>query len=289
MTKVLGKGGRQAFAVAAAIVFAILGPSARAQQTWDTLPDGRVVIQVFGERLAFDPKDKDIVNDQKPEDASARFESSEGDHYLSMSLKQVIENRQAAEDFFTSATKNKVSDVRLILNFYRENLPEPRIKTQFEGMFLGKFPFSDVLGLVSARGLIYSIAPNAVVKFRYIHEPSLPPFPPYIRAIGPDQFGITAYIPEDRGELKPGKPYLDETFYVIPQTRRQQKADKNLLVGCSGLNTCSISEFSQDRKVAFSYAFQKRIFPEAEWFKLDDTLRHLAAHIFIDRTPGDFQ
>ena len=101
--------------------------------------------------------------------------------------------------------------------------------------------------------------------------------------------GISTYVPENRGDSKPGSPYFPDTFYVIPKSLRSLSADTDLILRCDSFQICQIPEISGDGKVAFTYAFQAKVFPEPTWTKLDETLRRLAAYIFIDRTPGDFQ
>jgi hypothetical protein len=261
---------------------------ANAQKVWDTLPDGRVVIQVFNERLAFDPKDTDIVTDEKPEYAVVHFERAGDGELIYMSLKQVIENREAAEAFFEAA-KNTDSTISLAMDFGRNNLPEPRIKTQYEGLFLGKFPYADLYTPVPARALIFWIAWQANVKFERSNQYSVSD--PYLdKKVGPDQFGITSYMPSYRGEAGvPGKPYNPDTLYIIPAELRLIPSQRDLVVLCGYFNKCSFSQIGFDLLVGMRFTWNSERLPEATWFRIDNTLRQLAAYIFIDRKPGDFQ
>ena len=280
---------------------------------WDTLPDGRVVIEVFGQRLAFDPKDTDIVNDRvyggregDPPVYFAKAASAKPEDYLS--LKQVIEDKPRAEAFFEQAKKTKwnLQGVELVFIMQR-GLPPLK---QYDGQFLGIFPYDEVDGNF---GLMFRNHYNASGGTSNRNPESLDPW--LSKTSGPDENGVMEYYTTEikfYPKIPPSNTVLDAEF-IMPAAKRLTEAQYDLHIHYSMLSRFAFGLSTADELIQFGYHWddgasyqevqQRRKldkteqyfvahfshFQQKDWPRLDEMARNIAADIFIDRKPEDFQ
>lgn len=271
--------------VAVPLIF--LCSSGASSQSWEILQDGRVVIEIFHERLAFDPQDANLVSFQR---------SYEG-KYHTLTLADAMSNPERARAFFAGPRLRHLG-VWANLNISKESSVNP------ERPFLGKFNWEDLPRTSPTVPLRFSILPdNEPLTFekdpiagvmRWIRPHERPPSPPYTyftRALRPSEFGFTSYLFED--PLPEQKHNGAQSIYVLPGSQRLKSSEVILQVTCevsgSPWRYCHFIQFSKDELVSIFLEWAENKFPESSWKKLDVSVQRIAAQIFIDRTEGDFK
>lgn len=284
-TKVSNMNFIRVFIAAISLIF--FSWSGASAKPWEILPDGRVVIEIFHERLAFDPQDANLVSFQR---------SYEG-KYHTLTLADAMSNPDRARAFFIGPRLRHLG-VWANINISKENSVNP------ERRFLGKFNWENLPRTSPTVPLRFSILPdNKPLAFgkdpiagvmRWIRPHERPPSPPYIyftKALGPSEFGFTSYPFED--PLPEQKHNGAQSIYVLPGLQRLKNSEAVLQVTCevsgSPWRYCHFIQFSKDELVSTFLEWGENKFPESSWKKLDVSAQRIAAQIFIDRTEGDFK
>lgn len=273
--------------ILAAVPLIFLSCSGASSKPWETLPDGRVVIEILHERLAFDPQDVNLVSFQR---------NDEGKHHT-LTLADAIADPDGARVFFVGPRMPQLG-IWVNLNISKERAVNP------ERPFLGKYDWEDLPRTSPTVPLRFSILPdNKPLTFgkdpiagvmRWIRPHERPPSPPYIyftKALGPSEFGFTSYPFED--PLPEQKHNGAQSIYVLPGSQRLKSSEAVLQVTCevsgSPWRYCHFTQFSEDELVRIFLRWGENKFPEGSWKQLDRLIQDISAQIFIDRTGGDFE
>lgn len=265
----------------AAIVFSTVTATADPTK-WDTLPDGRVVIEIFGQRLAFDPNEN--AN-------QVRFEINKRLSSNALSLKQVLENRPMAEDYFNNQSRydNGNRDVRLL--FYANFDPNPKDKDKYK--FLNQFDYADLLGPFRAAFAEITLEPPNQTHSHLFIAAERNEWEKKATDSTPNSDGIfefrTTHI-ENKG-TSVALEYLTKT-YLVPASKRLSPAMKSNLAICTtsvGTIECYQHIQTDDETITIGHGWTLRDYPNNPILKFDDIFRKIGARIFIDRKLEDFQ
>ncbi len=265
---------------------------------WDTLPDGRVVIEVYGQRLAFDPNDPNIDWLAGFGDGGSSFPPP------SMSLERVLKDRLAAEAFFEqNKLRNLTHTYGIVMGInFSPRPPIDSSKHPFEGKFQGKFPFDDIDGRLPCRFVIYFAKPGESGRqILYSNRNPNALNPPFDLKSGPDELGMTIF---KTTRLISGKYPDDTTIYILPAARRLTPAQVDQRIGSDSFHGNAMGFTTEDGMIDFDYRWSAGYegnpaddpflahfsrMRKHDFYRLDDIMRHVAAYIFIDRKPEDFQ
>ena len=251
-----------------------------AGQSWERLQDGRVVIDLLGERLAFDPQDAALVSFWRTHDG----------HNYTLTLDEALNDVDKAREFSNGPGVAEYGiwvDVQ-VSGRDAQNPGRP---------FLGKFPWADLPTTSPTKPLEFSIVPGGqstesiTARYPTHNRAQRPPNKYFPEAKGTSQVGFTAYPSMTAYSIKRGFP--TETYYVLPGARRQPPSNIDLLVICSVSGSpwryCAFQQLSADLRLAMFLEWGENSFPESSWVGLDQLARTIAADIFIDHTREDFQ
>lgn len=250
-------------------------------ESLDVLPDGRNVIQIFRERIAFDVKDAKNVEFGRVHDGSL----------LTLPLEKAIVDVEDAQAFFQGF---RLSHIGIFVRIHLiQQIPDRDL--------LGKFHWKDYPRTNPTRPLSFSILPTnepqkgfkdgKFVEYRPHSRPPLPPFQYFPDASRVTENGFTEYPDKKPPSIKSG--VSTETIYVLPGSKRQSPTETDLRVTCTRAGgpsrNCGFVMLSSDGLVSLNLGWNENAFPESRWKKLDDDIRKLAGSIFIDRKLGDFE
>jgi hypothetical protein len=267
------------------LLFSVSSAAANARP-WEILSDGRIVIEIFNERLAFHPQDASLVSFKRYHDGTL----------LTMKLSEAIARPDEARAFFLGP-RRKHEGIVVAVNIIRESASNRKRP------LLGKFAWDDLPRTNPTRPLSFNILPvNEIVAYGRDHKtgemrshraherPPTPPYQYYRTAFGPSENGFTWYPFEDPlpGQKKNGF----KTIYMLPGSQRIEKSNHDLMVTCSRVGApfrmCAYKQISKDSLVTFQVEWGENKFPERSWTKLDDLFHRIAATVF-DRTEKDFE
>lgn len=256
-------------------------------QPWETLSNGKIVIEIFNERLAFEPEDASLIS----------FKRSHDGTYSTLKLVDAITHPDEARAFFLGPRLKHVGII-VELNISRESASNP------QRPFLGEYSWDDLPRTSPTEPLTFNILPTNEImgngrdyktgemRAHRAHErPITPPYQYYRTAFGPSENGFTWYPFED--PLPEQKKNGVHTIYMLPGSQRTEKSNHDLQVICSRVGApwrmCRYTQLSKDSLVRFNVRWGENKFPESSWKKLDSLFHRIAATVFIDRTETDFE
>jgi len=248
-------------AVAAWLVaaFAAAGPTAWAEdaEPWPRLPDGRVLIEIHGHRVAFQP-------DLRPGEVSFALVQGQG----VVDLRRVIEDPAWARERFQALRAVWI----FLVNAH--NVP---------GRFLGRFERRSVphtstfrIGLYADRMTTACEGHNGNMRQACYRFAQLAQDPP---ALDEDGFIV------DRPDLLRG---LSSTFYILPATERVSATGEPIFFqhhdvfrwGRSGIGHLWDGYFMTPG-VRLLYQFNVRHHPKSAWRQLDARFRAVLDDILV--------
>ena len=240
-------------------------------QNWQRLDDGRVVIEVFGEKLAFFPEDGRIVRFMAPHSKEL------------FDLEAAIADPPAARRRMAGLDRQDFVRVVVGNNAYWRQQQKHR-------KFLGRFDWSDIPQVGPGHALNFSVfqsRSNWPDQKRYVKLPN-DAFP---TAIGPGPSGFTAYPFKGIESVRPYEPR--ETRYALPGERRLEPSRIPLIVTCrwagAPVRRCLSRLSTADLRVQIVWQWLESQFPESEWRLLDQRLGAVTDFVFIERSRGEFQ
>ena len=243
-------------------------------QDWQRLDDGRVVIEVFGEKLAFFPEDGQLVQFWKNQ--SGRTEKF-------FNLEAAVSDPQSARRRLTELGNDAWVWVTVGNNNYWRQQQQDR-------KFLGRFDWSEIPTPGSLDGLSFSILHEERHSDGHSRPRSVPNqyFP---KAVGPSTSGFVAYPRSGTASAAEQRPR--ETRYVMKGDQRVDPSESPLVVTCkwvgAAVRLCSSRVVSDDRRVRVLWHWYEDQFPKSEWRELDGRLREITNFVFIERGKGDFE
>ncbi|MDQ0474838.1 hypothetical protein [Labrys wisconsinensis] len=254
---------------------------ARSTSSWATLPDGRVVIEIFNERLAFSPSDDGYVSFSRYDDGT----------YHVMSLAEVIGDADDARAFFD---KDRSSRSGITVNLSTN----PASNKAPGRPFLGAFDWNAIPRTNPTKLLAFEIlSDNPLIEgvrgwLRPHQREQLPPTDRYPLASATSEYGFTSYpISRTFNHLQKEEPI--ETLYILPGSHRSPPLRGNLAILCRWLGSpwrhCEFTQYSKDMLIRMFWQWPENEFPEGSWQTVDRLSRAIAGHIFIDRGEGDFE
>ncbi|MBZ0216671.1 MAG: hypothetical protein K8F25_08970 [Fimbriimonadaceae bacterium] len=268
------------------LLFSVSSAVANARP-WEILSDGRIVIEIFDERLAFHPQDASLVS----------FQRSYGGKYHTFTLKDAISNPNAARAFFDGPRLRHLG-VWVNINISQESASNPNRP------FLGKYNWEQLPRTIPTEPFRFSILPNneplafrkdpiaGVMRFIRPHE--RPPSPPHVyftKALGPSEFGFTSFPFED--PLPEQKHNGVRTIHILPGSERLRSSEVDLQIMCekggSPWRYCHFIQLSKDELVTVFLRWGENKLPENSWKQLDNLVHRIAATVFIDRIEKDFE
>lgn len=262
-----------------AILFHI-GPSTAA--SIERMPDGYVLVKVFGETLKFREKDTPYIKLQ-----IQLFDCVKADQglYYGPTLSRWLNDPKAAE-----CINNSIPD------------EAPKDKAASVGIY--RYPISFSISPTAEDGILYPggirIAQN---EKQLIKTDRIGPFPTAVLSIGygngepcsdvharitPSSLGFTKY---DSSGYGPG-------YLINGQFRLDKGLNRSLCVSCGNIikSACSVAEYSDNKAIIFRFGWdqnKKDSFvvaePIPEWFRFDQIAREMASKIVISRPEGAFQ
>lgn len=258
---------------------------------FETLPGGRVVLQILDERVAFHPKDGEIINFYLP----AENRSRKGPRFpiptaTAVTLAELLtgtENSQALLETFRSEKSNVWVPIVIGTAPFWKKKVEPRL-------LLGILPWDKVTRSDFGINIIrenFRLSQTRTLIFRR-DERSLYPnrgFPIY-GGISPNGFE-TWQSKNNASEARGSVPKISR--YFLQGKHRKSLAIEDLKIGCGwgirNVRGCSMKLYSTDMRIQMRWGWYEDRFPEESWIEVDQTFREIAAHIFIDRKMEDFQ
>lgn len=253
----------------AALLFVIATASVAQSASLERTSDGRVVIAVLGEKLAFREKDTDRVNLHWPS-----YPCTPKSLWPNLSLWLNDPNvaeclNSSLSTSYTAGSKQTVA-LKVYLSYedgrsYRNIRPKDRPR---EPLYPGALKPDDLPNPLAVTGEI-----DVRVRDPYTGLECLRPING-----PPDALGF-----EDR---RGG-------WYTLPASKRLGNTSKSLCVSCAQISgwSCSVMLRSLDKAVSLSLSWYEPTFqgPQPTWLLYDAAARKVAQSIFIDRAPGDVQ
>jgi hypothetical protein len=242
-------------------------------KAWQTLPDGRVLIEIKGEKLAFDPG----ITDTARGDAAVVFSARGADERYSLS--QVLADPERSRVFFS-----KYDPISVVM----EN------SWNLSGQFLNKFPRNS---LPTSNRIELLIFGGEEGEWRGCDPHH---FYRGIPNVGCDETKLFSYespTPDADGFLRVMSPSTQakrtNAQYVLSRDMREKYANGPVIFGCSAnftpspleWGTCEASSSLSNRLRVF-YEFQYARYPRSSWLALDQRMRAIFANILGDKSVG---
>lgn len=244
----------------------------------EQLADGRIVIHILGERLAFREQDASRVGlnwppypcDPKPM-GSTNLELWLQDPRVASCLDRYI------PDAFVSGERQSV--VLRIHLAYEDGSRYPGAGKRIDQP-LGDMP-PLYPGGVSVKDLPSPPLLSGEVFLR-VRDPYTPLWCLSPAEGSPDELGFQV--------LRAGRSPTGG-LYTVPPNRRIGETSRPLCVTCSQLSGCTVVLRSSDSAVSLELNWHERDIhrPQANWLLYDAAARDIANSIFIDRSLGDVQ
>jgi hypothetical protein len=230
------------------------------------LPDGRVIITAFGERLAFREKDAARIDFFWPLDAVCNSSEGPGStlaRWLNDPKVADCLNRTIPDDARKNPDVPMTSDIAFMV-----------IPAEDNGLIYPGGIKPDEISKTSLGERSLNIAlTNSYIKGDCTFKgPGIP-----------DNLGYALH----RISKSPGR-----TEYMLKASERIGGASRPLCVSCGDPPniSCAVHLISSDEATAVYLGWdQGYAGPEPDWLKYDAAARKIAQSIFIDRPAGDFQ
>jgi hypothetical protein len=242
-------------------------------KAWQTLPDGRVLIDIKGEKLAFDPGIADAARGYAAVVFSAR---GADEHY---SLSQVLADPERSRTLFS-----KYDPISVVM-VNSQNLSR---------QFLNRFP-RDSLPSSSRIELLIFGGQESEWRGCDPHH-----FYRGIPNVGCDEAKLFSYeslTPDADGFLRvvslSAQARRTNAQYVLSRAIREKYADGPVIFGCSEDFTPRPLEWGKceayssiSNRLRVFYEFQFARYPKSSWLALDHRMRTIFANILGEKSSG---
>lgn len=279
-------------AIVARVYFFAANLNFARSEEFPRLPDGRVVIEIYGQQLAFRQEDVDLEHIELPAlqlnvQPSPSWDRS-GKMWNSDNLKYIVNYPNK----FRDAVSEHLGWMIVWMNNYPHNKPFIGLfdQTQYDARL------THVLGINIRRDDYTSPGLVPIGDVRFIHPASVNRFYDGLTDDGfiiLNPFKDPAYASFDRSPT-----VLMERYYVLDGSQRIRPSSTNLIVRCSYLNApptekveriCGSSIATRNYRVVVGWSWHEERFPAATWRELDDRLRQIANQILINKPFGELE